>query len=52
MGRREYHISKFQKIMKINLDIVNDVTNKNAKFYYKIICIVGYKKITKSDKIC
>jgi hypothetical protein len=33
--------------MKINLDIVNDVT-----FYYEMICIVGYTKITKSDKIC
>jgi hypothetical protein len=38
--------------MKINLDIVNDVTNKNAKFYYEMICIVGYAKIKKSDKIC
>jgi hypothetical protein len=36
--------------MKINLDIVNHVTCKHAKLYYKIICIVGYTNITKSDK--
>jgi hypothetical protein len=41
----------FQKIMKINQDIVNDVIYKYAKFYYKILCIVGYAKITKSGKI-
>jgi hypothetical protein len=38
--------------MKINLDIVNDVTYRNAKFSYEMNCIVGYTKITKSDKIC
>jgi hypothetical protein len=37
--------------MNINLDIVNDVTYKYAKFYYKILCIMGYTKVTKSDKI-
>jgi hypothetical protein len=37
--------------MKINEDIVNDVIYKYAKFYYKILCIVGYTKITKSSKI-
>jgi hypothetical protein len=36
--------------MKINLDIVNDVTYKYAKFYYKIHYIMGYTKVTKSDK--
>jgi hypothetical protein len=41
----------FQKIMKINQDIVNDVIYKYAKFYYEILCIVGYTKITKSGKI-
>jgi hypothetical protein len=38
-------------LTKINLNIVNDVTYKHATFYYKILYIVGYKKITKSDKI-
>jgi hypothetical protein len=38
--------------MKINLGIVNDVTYKHAKFYYEILCIVSYTKITKSGKIC
>jgi hypothetical protein len=37
--------------MKINQDIVNDVIYKYAKFYYKILCIEGYTKITKSSKI-
>jgi hypothetical protein len=37
--------------MKINLNIVNDVINKYAKIDYEILCIVGYTKITKSDKI-
>jgi hypothetical protein len=31
--------------MKINLDIVKDVTYKYAKLYYEILCIVGYTKI-------
>jgi hypothetical protein len=38
--------------MKINLGIVNDVTFNHAKFYYEILCIIAYTKITKSDKIC
>jgi hypothetical protein len=38
--------------MKINLDIVNNITYKYAKFYYEILYIIGYTKITKSDKIC
>jgi hypothetical protein len=38
--------------MEINQDIVNDVIYKYAKFYYDFFCIVGYTKITKSDKIC
>jgi hypothetical protein len=38
--------------MKINLNIVNDVTYKYAIFFYKILYIVGYTKITKYDKIC
>jgi hypothetical protein len=31
--------------MKINLDIGNDVTYKHVKFYYEILCIIGYTKI-------
>jgi hypothetical protein len=38
--------------MKINPDIVNDVTYRHAKFHYKILCIVIYTKIIKSDEIC
>jgi hypothetical protein len=34
----------FQKNQKINLDIVNDVTYKHAKFNYEILYIVGYTK--------
>jgi hypothetical protein len=41
----------FQKIMKINKNIVNDVICKYPKFYYEILYIVGYTKITKSAKI-
>jgi hypothetical protein len=37
--------------VKINPDIVNDVTCRHEIFYYKILCIVIYTKITKSDKI-
>jgi hypothetical protein len=36
--------------MKITIKIVNDVTYKHAKFYYKILYIVGYIKVTKSNK--
>jgi hypothetical protein len=32
------------------MNIFNDVTYKNAKFYYKILYIIGYTKITKSNK--
>jgi hypothetical protein len=38
--------------MKINLNIVNDVTYKYVIFFYKILYIVDYTKITKYDKIC
>jgi hypothetical protein len=38
--------------MKINLDIVNDVTYKHAKFQYKILYIMGYKKMTNYGNIC
>jgi hypothetical protein len=38
--------------MKINQGIVNDVIYKYAKFHYEILCIMGYTKIKKSDKIC
>jgi hypothetical protein len=38
--------------MKINPNIVNDVTCRHANFHNKILCIVIYIKITKSDKIC
>jgi hypothetical protein len=37
--------------MKINQDKLNDFIYKYANFYYEILCIVGYTKITKSDKI-
>jgi hypothetical protein len=40
------------KNMKINLDMANNVTYKHAKFYYKILYIVGSTKISKYDKIC
>jgi hypothetical protein len=40
----------FQKIRKINQNIVNDVIYKYVKFYYEILCIVGYI-IKKSSKI-
>jgi hypothetical protein len=36
--------------MKINLDIVKDITYKYAKLYYEILCIVGYTKITNLRK--
>jgi hypothetical protein len=38
--------------MKINPNIVNDVTCRHANFHNKNLCIVIYTKITKSDKIC
>jgi hypothetical protein len=46
------HSFLLSKIMKINQDIVNDVIYTYAEIYYKILCIVIYTKITKSDKIC
>jgi hypothetical protein len=36
--------------MQINQDIGNDVICKYAKFYYEILCIVGYTKIKKLIK--
>jgi hypothetical protein len=36
--------------MKINQGTVNDVIYKYANFHYKILRIVSYTKITKSDK--
>jgi hypothetical protein len=45
-------ISKFQKVMKTNVDIFNDVTYKHAKKLYEILFIVGYTKMKKSAKIC
>jgi hypothetical protein len=38
--------------MKINMGIVNVVTYKRAKNYYKFLYIIGYTNITKYDKIC
>jgi hypothetical protein len=38
--------------MKINLDMVNDIIYNYVKFYCKILYIMGYTKITRSDKIC
>jgi hypothetical protein len=32
-------------------DIFNNVTYKHANIQFEIICIVGYTKMTKSDKI-
>jgi hypothetical protein len=37
--------------MKINLDIINDVTYEHANFQCEIICIMGYTIMTKSNKI-
>jgi hypothetical protein len=34
------------KNMKINMDIVNDVSYKRAKFHYEILYILTYTKIT------
>jgi hypothetical protein len=38
--------------MKINLDIVNDVTYKHAKFQYEIRYIMGYTKMANCGNIC
>jgi hypothetical protein len=39
--------------MKINMDIVNDVTyNKRVKFQYEIHYIVDYTKMTNCGNIC
>jgi hypothetical protein len=27
-------------------------SHKHAEFYYEIVCIVGYIKMSKSDKFC
>jgi hypothetical protein len=35
--------------MKIDLDIVNDVTYKHVNFLYGILYIVGYTKMKKSE---
>jgi hypothetical protein len=37
--------------MKLDQDMVNDMIYKYAKFYYKILCIMGYTKITNYGKI-
>jgi hypothetical protein len=37
--------------MKMNWDMVNDVTYKYAKLCYEILCIVGYIKIKNMIKI-
>jgi hypothetical protein len=41
----------FQKNLKTNLDIINDVTYKRVKFQYEILYIVDYIKKTKSIEI-
>jgi hypothetical protein len=38
--------------MKINPDIINEVTCRHEKFHNIILCIVIYTKIIKSNKIC
>jgi hypothetical protein len=38
--------------MKTNLDIVNNVTLKHAKFQYEILNIIGYTKMINYVKIC
>jgi hypothetical protein len=38
--------------MKVNLDIVNDLTYKHVKFQYEIHYIMGYTKITNYGNIC
>jgi hypothetical protein len=50
--KNNLHSFKFQKIMRTNLVIVNDVTFKDAISYKDVFVIVCYTKITKSDKIC
>jgi hypothetical protein len=42
----------FQKIIKINMDIVIDIIYKHKKCHYHIRCILGYIKITKCGKLC
>jgi hypothetical protein len=45
------YINEFHKNVKINLGIVNNVTYKHANLQYETLCIVGYIKMTKSNKI-
>jgi hypothetical protein len=40
----ENYIYKLLKILKINLDIVNDVTYIYEKYQCKILCVMGYTK--------
>jgi hypothetical protein len=42
----ENYIYKLLKILKINLDIVNDVTYIYEKYQCKIICVMGLHKKT------
>ena len=43
------HISKFQKILKINEDIDYSALQQRENFQLKIDYITSYRKITKSD---
>jgi hypothetical protein len=45
-------LSKFYKIMKTNLDIINDVTYKHKKKSTRNSLFRGLHKNEKSDKIC
>ena len=46
------HVLEIQKIRIKILQIANDVYYNGVKFQYKILHIVGYRKITNSDKFC
>jgi hypothetical protein len=37
--------------MEINLDIVNVIIYEHVNCFYKILCIMGYIKIIKQNKI-
>jgi hypothetical protein len=44
-------VFKVSKNLEFFLEIANDVHYKPVKSQYHIFCILGYTKITKSDKL-
>jgi hypothetical protein len=44
-------LKSFSKIMKTNLDIINDVTYKHIKFHYEILDIMGFTLVEKRASI-